>query len=141
MTVRPVLDCCGAVDVLRWDCCWSVVGLVLDCCWTCGGKLATIGEAGEGVIIRAGVGGGEDKETREGGEGRELREGERGLMAAERRASRGEGAAMGWTRIRPSSFIVWFLCRSQHGWQMRLLIETSMVEFSCSVNTSGEGRG
>ena len=62
-------------------------------------------------------------------------------MAAERRASRGDGAVMGCTRIRPSSFIVWFLCRSQHGWQMRLLMETSMMEFSCNVNTSCDGSG
>ena len=64
---------------------------------------------------RAGVRGGEGREEREGGEGTETGAEGRGLMAVERSASRGEGEAMGWTRIRPSSFIVWCLCRSQHG--------------------------
>ena len=65
-------------------------------------------------MMRAGVGG-EDKEAMQGGEVGGQGEGGRGLMAAERRASRGEVEAMGWTRMRPSSFIVGFLCRSQHG--------------------------
>ena len=84
------------------------------------------------MIIRAGVGGGEDKEAREGGKGR-------GLMAAEKSASRGEGEAVGYTRVRPSSFIVWSRCLFQQGWQMRLLMETSMVEASCNVKVSGAG--
>ena len=54
-------------------------------------------------MIRAGVGGGEDREAREYGEWRGWGKGGRGLMAAERCASRGEGEAMGWTRVRPSS--------------------------------------
>ena len=58
-----------------------------------------------------------------------------------RSISRGEGEAMGWTRVRPSSFIVWSLCRSQHGWQMRWLIEMSMVESSCNVKMLSEGSG
>ena len=67
-------------------------------------------------MTRAGVrGGAEGREARKGGEGSAEGAEGRGLMAAERSASRGEGEEMGWTRVRPSSFIVWFLCRSQHG--------------------------
>ena len=91
-------------------------------------------------MTRAGVGGGGGREATEEGEGRGGGEGGRGLTAAERSASSGVEETVGTTRVRPSSFIVRFLCRSQHGWQMRLLIETSMVESSCNVNTSGEGR-
>ena len=61
-------------------------------------------------------------------------------MAAERSASRGQEEAVGTTRARPSSPIVWTLCLFQHGRQMRLLIVTSTAGFSCKVKTSGEGR-
>ena len=44
---------------------------------------------------RAGVRGGEGREEREGGEGSEAGAGGRGLMAADRSASSGEGEAMG----------------------------------------------
>lgn len=62
-------------------------------------------------------------------------------MAAERSASRGEGEAMGWTRTRPSSAILWSLCLFQHGRQMRLFIERSTVDVSCNVKMSAEGSG
>ena len=62
-------------------------------------------------------------------------------MAAERSASSGVEETVGTTRVRPSSFIVWCLCRSQHGWQMRLLIDVSTVEASCNVKMSAEGSG
>ena len=65
-------------------------------------------------MMRAGVGG-EGREATQGGEGSGEGQGGRGLMAAERSASRGEGEATGWTRMRPSSGILWSLCRSQHG--------------------------
>ena len=115
ITDRPVLDCCWTVIVLVWDCCWTAVGLVLDGIWTGGGQLAMIIKAGEGVMIRAGVGVGEDREARVGGEGSVKGESGTGLMAADRSASRGEGEAVGWTRMRPSSGILWSLCLFQHG--------------------------
>ena len=90
-------------------------------------------------MIRAGVGGGEGREATEGGEGRGIGEGERGLMAAEGSASRGEGEAKEWTRMRPSSAILWSLCLFQHDRQIRLLMETSNSASSCRVKSSAEG--
>ena len=72
-------------------------------------------EAARKQGTRAGVGGGEGREESDGGEGSEAGAEGRGLMAAERSASRGEEEAVGTTRVRPSSFIVWCLCLSQHG--------------------------
>ena len=62
-------------------------------------------------------------------------------MAAERSASRGEGEAMGWTRMRPSSGILWSLCLFQHGRQIRWLTERLMVDASCNVKMLAEGSG
>ena len=97
------------------DQCWTVVGLWLDGGWTVVALLETIECVGKTVMTRAWVRVSEGREVEGGGEDRGTEVWGRGLMAAERSASRGEGEAMGWTRIRPSSFIVWCLCRSQHG--------------------------
>jgi hypothetical protein len=58
---------------------------------------------------------------------------------AERSASREEEGVVGTTRVRPSKLIVWSLCLFQHGWQMRLLIDTSTCALSCRVKVSAGG--
>ena len=141
IVVGPVLDCDCTVVVLAWDCCWTSIGLVLDGSWTSGGQLARNEEAGEGVITRASVGGGEDREAREGGEGSGDGGRGRGLTAAERSASKGAEEATGTDLVRPSSSMLWSLSLFQHGRQMRSLIETSRVEASCNVKMSAEGSG
>ena len=75
--------------------------------------------------------------AREGGDGSGEGGGRRGLMAAKSRGE--EEVMMEWTRMRPSSAMLWTLCRFQHGWQMRLLIDVSTVEASCNVKMLAEG--
>ena len=88
-------------------------------------------------MIRAGVGGGEDREATEGADERWSGGGSRGMMAAERSASKEEEVVGGMIRVRPSKLIVWSLCLSQHLLQMRLLIETSICALSCRVKALG----
>ena len=97
------------------------------------------GQAGKGVITRASVGGGEGREVTGGEEVRGAGDGGAGLMAAERSASSGEEETVGTSRVRPSSRIEWSLCLFQQGWQMRLLMVTSISVLSCRVKEEREG--
>ena len=118
ITVGLWLDCCCTVVVLWLDRGWTVIVLWWDGGWTVVALLEsveTIECVGKTVMTRTWVRVSEGREVEGAGEDRRTEVWGRGLMAAERSASRGEGEAMGWTRIRPSSFIVWCLCRSQHG--------------------------
>ena len=93
------------------------------------------------MTTRASVGGAEAREATEGGDGRGIGHGARGLMTAERSVSRADEDVGGTTRVRPSKLIVWSLCLFQHGWQMRLLMETSNCALSCRVKLSAVGSG
>ena len=66
----------------------------------------TTGRARMGVMRRAGVGGGEGSEVTEGGEERGAGDKGKGMIAAERSASRGEDETVGVTRVRPASPMV-----------------------------------
>ena len=93
------------------------------------------------MTTRASVGGAEAREATEGGDGRGIGDGARGLMTAERSVSKADEDVGGTTRVRPSKLVVWSLCLFQHGWQMRLLLETSTCALSCRVKLSAVGRG
>ena len=141
ISVGPALDCGWTVVGLWLDCGWTVIILWLDGGWTMLALLETIECVGKTVMTRAWVRVSEGREVEGAGEDRGTEVWGRGLMAAERSASRGEGEAMGWTRVRLSSGMLWSWCLFQHGWQMRLLMETSTVEASSSVNEWVEGSG
>ena len=64
------------------------------------GLLETIEWVGKTVITRARVGVAEGRESVQGGDGRGTGGWARGMLTAERSASRGEGEAMGGTRVR-----------------------------------------